>query len=178
MTDKVPSSVIKAAKKIKLLLLDVDGVLTDGRLYYGNNGEEMKAFNIQDGLGIKLLQRAEVQVGIITGRVSTLLERRATELGIHPVVQGREDKLTALQELMQTMDINLDEIAFVGDDLPDLAVIRRVGLGITPANGNSALSSQAHWQTSNRGGDGAVREVAEMILYAQNKLPTILAAYQ
>mgnify|MGYP006077643163 CR=1 FL=1 len=135
MTDKVPSSVIKAAKKIKLLLLDVDGVLTDGRLYYGNNGEEMKAFNIQDGLGIKLLQRAEVQVGIITGRVSTLLERRATELGIHPVVQGREDKLTALQELMQTMDINLDEIAFVGDDLPDLAVIRRVGLGITPANG-------------------------------------------
>ena len=178
MTDKVPSSVIKAAKKIKLLLLDVDGVLTDGRLYYGNNGEEMKAFNIQDGLGIKLLQRAEVQVGIITGRVSTLLERRATELGIHPVVQGREDKLTALQELMQTMDINLDEIAFVGDDLPDLAVIRRVGLGITPANGNSALSSQAHWQTSKRGGDGAVHEVAEMILYAQNKLPTILAAYQ
>ena len=178
MTDKVPSSVIKAAKKIKLLLLDVDGVLTDGRLYYGNNGEEMKAFNIQDGLGIKLLQRAEVQVGIITGRVSNLVERRATELGIHPVVQGREDKLTALQELMQTMDINLDEIAFVGDDLPDLAVIRRVGLGITPANGNSALSSQAHWQTSKRGGDGAVREVAEMILYAQNKLPTILAAYQ
>ena len=93
-------------------------------------------------------------------------------------MQGREDKLTALQELMQTMDINLDEIAFVGDDLPDLAVIRRVGLGITPANGNSALSSQAHWQTSKRGGDGAVREVAEMILCAQNKLPTILAAYQ
>lgn len=178
MADKVPSSVTKAAKKIKLLLLDVDGVLTDGRLYYGNNGEEMKAFNIQDGLGIKLLQRAEVQVGIITGRASALLERRASELGIHPVVQGREDKLIALQELMQTMEINLDEIAFVGDDLPDLAVIRRVGLGITPANGNSALSSQAHWQTSKRGGDGAVREVAEMILRAQNKLPSILAAYQ
>jgi len=178
MTDKVPSSVIEAAKKIKLLLLDVDGVLTDGRLYYGNSGEEMKAFNIQDGLGIKLLQRAEVQVGIITGRVSALLERRATELGIHPIVQGREDKLTALQELMQAMAINLDEIAFVGDDLPDLAVIRRVGLGITPANGSSMLSSQAHWQTSKRGGDGAVREVAEMILGAQNKLPSILAAYQ
>ena len=178
MTDKVPSSVIKAAKKIKLLLLDVDGVLTDGRLYYGNSGEEIKAFNIQDGLGIKLLQRAEVQVGIITGRVSALLERRATELGIHPIVQGREDKLTALQELMQTMAINLDEIAFVGDDLPDLAVIRRVGLGITPANGSSMLSSQTHWQTSKQGGDGAVREVAEMILGAQNKLPYILAAYQ
>jgi 3-deoxy-D-manno-octulosonate 8-phosphate phosphatase (KDO 8-P phosphatase) len=178
MADNIPSSVIEAAKKIKLLLLDVDGVLTDGRLYYGNSGEEMKAFNIQDGLGIKLLQRAEVQVGIITGRVSSLLEHRATELGIHPVVQGREDKLTALQELMQTMDINLDEVAFVGDDLPDLAVIRQVGLGITPANGSSTLSSQAQWQTSKRGGDGAVREVAEMILYAQNKLPSILATYQ
>ena len=93
MGDSVPAAVITAAKKIKLLLLDVDGVLTDGRLYYGNSGEEMKAFNIQDGLGIKLLQQGGVQVGIITGRVSALLQRRADELGIDPVVQGREDKL-------------------------------------------------------------------------------------
>ena len=92
----VANAVIESAKKIKLLLLDVDGVLTDGRLYYGNSGEEMKAFNIQDGLGIKLLQQGDIQVGIITGRVSALLQRRADELGINPVVQGREDKLTAL----------------------------------------------------------------------------------
>ena len=111
MGDSVPAAVITAAKKIKLLLLDVDGVLTDGRLYYGNSGEEMKAFNIQDGLGIKLLQQGGVQVGIITGRVSALLQRRADELGIDPVVQGREDKLTALNELLQTMDITMDEIA-------------------------------------------------------------------
>jgi 3-deoxy-D-manno-octulosonate 8-phosphate phosphatase (KDO 8-P phosphatase) len=169
---------MESAKKIKLLLLDVDGVLTDGRLYYGNSGEEMKAFNIQDGLGIKLLQQGNVQVGIITGRVSALLQRRADELGISPVVQGREDKLTALNELLQTMDISLDEIAFMGDDLPDLAVIRRVGLGITPANGSATLAQQAHWQTTRRGGDGAVREVAEMILGAQGSLDSILAAYQ
>jgi len=174
----VANAVIESAKKIKLLLLDVDGVLTDGRLYYGNSGEEMKAFNIQDGLGIKLLQQGNVQVGIITGRVSALLQRRADELGISPVVQGREDKLTALNELLQTMDISLDEIAFMGDDLPDLAVIRRVGLGITPANGSATLAQQAHWQTTRRGGDGAVREVAEMILGAQGSLDSILAAYQ
>lgn len=170
--------VIEAAKKIKLLLLDVDGVLTDGRLYYGNSGEEMKAFNIQDGLGIKLLQQGGIQVGIITGRVSALLQRRADELDINPVVQGREDKLTALNELLETMDIALQEIAFMGDDLPDLAVIRRVGLGITPANGSTTLVQQAHWQTSTSGGSGAVREVAEMILSAQGKLDSILAAYQ
>ncbi|MBT5387551.1 MAG: HAD-IIIA family hydrolase [Porticoccaceae bacterium] len=178
MTDSAPDTVIEAAKKIKLLLLDVDGVLTDGRLYYGNSGEEMKAFNIQDGLGIKLLQKAGVQVGIITGRVSALLQRRADELSISPVVQGREDKLTALNELLQTMDIAMDEIAFVGDDLPDLAVILRVGLGITPANGSTTLAKQASWQTNRRGGDGAVREVAEMILEAQGKLDTLLASYQ
>jgi 3-deoxy-D-manno-octulosonate 8-phosphate phosphatase (KDO 8-P phosphatase) len=175
--DSVPVSVIESAKKIKLLLLDVDGVLTDGRLYYGNSGEEMKAFNIQDGLGIKLLQKGGVQVGIITGRVSQLLQRRADELGIDPVIQGREDKLTALNELLQNHAIQMDEIAFVGDDLPDLAVIRRVGLGITPANGSTANASDAHWQTDKRGGDGAVREVAEMILQAQGKLQSLVAEF-
>jgi 3-deoxy-D-manno-octulosonate 8-phosphate phosphatase (KDO 8-P phosphatase) len=107
--------VIEAAKRIKLLLVDVDGVLTDGRLYYGNNGEELKAFDIQDGLGIKLLQRGGVQVGIITGRVSTLLQRRADELGMEPVVQGREDKLTALNELLLNIHVEMHEIAFIGD---------------------------------------------------------------
>ena len=174
----IPSKITTAAKRIKLLLLDVDGVLTDGRLYYGNSGEEMKAFNIQDGLGIKLLQQGNVQVGIITGRVSALLQRRANELGINPIIQGREDKLTALDELLETMDIAMDEIAFMGDDLPDLAVVQRVGLGITPAKGSSTLKQQAQWQTTNRGGHGAVREVAEMILRAQGSLDSILAAYR
>jgi 3-deoxy-D-manno-octulosonate 8-phosphate phosphatase (KDO 8-P phosphatase) len=170
--------VIEAAKRIKLLLVDVDGVLTDGRLYYGNNGEELKAFDIQDGLGIKLLQRGGVQVGIITGRVSTLLQRRADELGMEPVVQGREDKLTALNELLLNIHVEMHEIAFIGDDLPDLAVINRVGLGITVGNGNAAVAAKAKWQTSRCGGNGAVREAAEMILAAQGKLDDALAAYQ
>lgn len=173
-----PSAIIEAAKNIKLVLLDVDGVLTDGRLYYGNSGEELKAFDIQDGLGIKLLQRGGVKVGIITGRRSALLQRRAEELAISPLVQGREDKWLALNEMMQDLGVSLEEIAFVGDDLPDLAVIKRVGLGITPANGSHIVASQADWQTKNSGGDGAVREIAELILSAQDKLESILAAYQ
>ncbi|MDG0969021.1 MAG: HAD hydrolase family protein [Porticoccaceae bacterium] len=171
-------AVIKAAKKIKLLLLDVDGVLTDGKLYYGNSGEELKAFNIQDGLGIKLLQQGNIQVGIITGRVSGLLQRRADELGINPVIQGREDKLTALEELLQSTEFDLNEIAFVGDDLPDLAVINKVGLGLTVANASSTLALKADYQTKNYGGDGAVREIAELILAAQDKLNDILEQYR
>ena len=173
-----PSAIIEAAKNIKLVLLDVDGVLTDGRLYYGNSGEELKAFDIQDGLGIKLLQKGGVKVGIITGRFSALLQRRAEELAISPLVQGHEDKWLALNEMMQDLGVSLEEIAFVGDDLPDLAVIKRVGLGITPANGSHIVASQADWQTKNSGGDGAVREIAELILSAQDKLESILAAYQ
>ena len=178
MNENYPSNVLKSAQKIKLLLLDVDGVLTDGKLYYGNSGEELKAFDIQDGLGIKLLQSAGIKVGIITGRSSDLVKRRAKELSIDPVIQGREDKLTALNELLKDMNFNLEEIAFVGDDLPDLAVVRRVGLGITPANGNHILASQALWQTKKSGGNGAVREIAELILIAQGKLESLLASYQ
>lgn len=178
MNENYPLTVIKAAQKIKLILLDVDGVLTDGRLYYGNDGEEFKAFDIQDGLGIKLLQKGGIEVGIITGRTSKLLTRRTEELDIELVVQGREDKLTALNEILKGRAIDLKEIAFVGDDLPDLAVISRVGLGITPANGNHIVASQALWQTKKAGGQGAVREVAELILNAQGKLEALLAPYQ
>ncbi len=163
------AEIIAAAKKIKWLLLDVDGVLTDGRLYYGNNGEELKAFDIQDGLGIKLLQKAGIQVAIITGRSSALVDRRAKELGIAPVVQGREDKLTALTELQQSHPMALEEIAYIGDDLPDLAVICRVGLGITPANGRPQIVARAALQTTAAGGHGAVREIADLLLEAQGQ---------
>ena len=170
-------AIITAAKNIKLLLLDVDGVLTDGKLYYGNSGEELKAFNIQDGLGIKLLQQGGIQVGIITGRVSTLLQRRADELGINPVIQGREDKLTALRELLENQNLGLHQIAFMGDDLPDLSAINLVGLGITVANASSTLATKADWQTLRPGGDGAVREAAEMILKAQGKFDTLVERF-
>ena len=172
---------LNRAKVIRLLLLDVDGVLTDGSLYYGNNGEELKAFNIQDGLGIKLLQRNGIQVGIITGRSSILLTRRAAELGIELVVQGREDKLAALKETLketqEDQNYQMNEIAFLGDDLPDVAVIRQVGLGVAVANAREFVVQNAHWQTSTKGGHGAVRELAEMILQAQNKLDSTLSDY-
>ena len=169
LSDCYSPEIIAAAKKIRWLVLDVDGVLTDGRLYYGNNGEELKAFNIQDGLGIKLLQKAGIGVAVITGRSSALVDRRARELGINPVVQGREDKLTALQELQALHPMALEEIAYIGDDLPDLAVIRRVGLGITPANGRPHIAAHAVIQTNAAGGHGAVREIADLLISAQGQ---------
>jgi|TARA_B110000503_G_scaffold44662_1_gene72930 3-deoxy-D-manno-octulosonate 8-phosphate phosphatase (KDO 8-P phosphatase) len=173
--------VLNRAKSIRLLLLDVDGVLTDGRLYFGNNGEELKAFNIQDGLGIKLLQRNGVEVGIITGRSSALVARRAEELGIKLVIQGREDKLAALEEALRDDKENhcyeMQEIAFLGDDLPDLAVISRVGLGVAVADAHKFVAKHSHWQTSEKGGYGAVRELAELILQAKNTLDSILLDY-
>jgi len=166
-----------AAKKIRMLVLDVDGVLTDGSIYYSNSGDELKAFNIQDGLGIKLLQGADIEVAIITGRSSHLLSRRTNELGIDRVIQGREDKLTALNELLADDRYTMDEIAYMGDDLPDLAVIRRVGLGMAVANANPTVVEHADWQSSRDGGCGAVREAAEFILKAQDKFEHAIEAF-
>lgn len=165
------------ARAIKLLVLDVDGVLTDGRLWFGNSGEELKAFNIQDGLGVKLLQRGGVQVAIITGRQSALVARRAGELGIEHLVQGREDKLQALEELCARLGLALTEVAYMGDDLPDLAAIRRAGLGITVANGHHFVAEHAAYRTQRCGGEGAVREACELILRAQGRLAALLDQY-
>jgi len=169
--------ITKLASSIKLLLLDVDGVLTDGKLYFGNNGEELKAFNIYDGLGIKLLQRSGVQVGIVTGRQSQLVARRAADLGIQIVVQGREDKLLAIHELQKQHKMDLSEIAYMGDDLPDLTAIRNVGLGMTVANASSVIKKQAKWISTCSGGNGAVREACELIMAAQGSLEKILHQY-
>lgn len=166
-----------AAQNIRLLLLDVDGVLTDGRLYYGDDGHEFKAFNIKDGLGIKLLQRGGVEVGIITARKSSLLDRRCKELGVAMVIQGREDKLAALNELLDESPLDLAQVAFMGDDLPDLAVIRRVGLSMTVADANHVLIENTLWQSKYPGGSGAVREAAEFILTSQNKLEQLVSSY-
>lgn len=168
---------IQKALEIKLLVVDVDGVLTDGRLWYGNSGEELKAFHIQDGLGIKFLLRAGVEVGIITGRRSALVARRAKELGIRHVVQGREDKLVALETMRAELGIELQHIAYVGDDLPDLSAIRAVGLGVAVANAMPVVAQHADYKTIRNGGDGAVREVCDLILQAQQKLDGIIEHY-
>ncbi len=167
--------IVEKAKSIKLLVLDVDGVLTDGKLYFSNSGDEMKTFSTLDGQGIKMLQQSGVAVAIITGRESALVKRRAENLGIKHIVQGREDKLLALEELKSTLAVDYPEIAFLGDDLPDLAPIRKVKLGMTVANGHSFVVEHADWQTSARGGEGAVREACELIMRAQG---TLLEAWE
>ncbi len=165
------------ASRIKLLLLDVDGVLTDGRLYFSNQGDEFKTFSTLDGHGIKMLQKSGVKVGIITGRTSNLVAKRAGDLGIQILIQGREDKWDALQEILQVHPVDLDEIAFMGDDWPDLTVMCRVGLALTPANGHSSVVERSHWQSQARGGEGAVREACDMLMKAQNTFDAILKLY-
>lgn len=166
------------APAIKLLALDVDGVLTDGSVTYSNLGDETKSFNIKDGLGIKLAQRAGIEVVIITGRTSKLLERRASELGIEKLVQGREDKLTALNTLIEPMNIGLNECAYMGDDLPDLSAIHSVALGTCPADAVPDVRETADWVSSQAGGRGAVRELIEAILRARGDWDKLLETYR
>ena len=149
---------------IKLLVLDVDGVMTDGKVTYTSDGQELKSFNIKDGVGIKRVQQAGIQTAIITGRVSPMVARRATELGIHHVIQGREDKLTALKELLRSVAIELHEVAYIGDDLPDVDAIAKTGLCACPKNAVSAVVSEADWVASHNGGEGCVREFCDYLL--------------
>jgi 3-deoxy-D-manno-octulosonate 8-phosphate phosphatase (KDO 8-P phosphatase) len=165
------------AKPIRLLALDVDGVLTDGKLYFGNDGEELKAFSTLDGQGIKLLQTAGIAVAIFTARSSTLVSNRAANLGIRNVLQGCQNKLAALQTLQTQLAIPMEHTAYVGDDLPDLACIRRVGLGMAVSNAHASVKQHAAGITLAAGGDGAVREVCDLILQAQGRYDSALAPY-
>jgi 3-deoxy-D-manno-octulosonate 8-phosphate phosphatase (KDO 8-P phosphatase) len=167
----------RLALPIKLLLMDVDGVLTNGHIIYGNNGEEFKAFNIKDGLGIKLLREQGIETGIITGRQSSLVERRASELGIATVIQGREDKLVAVREVADAQQLDLQEIAYIGDDLPDLPAITHSGLGMSVNDGHTRVKQAADWVSSCNGGEGAVREACEFILASQDLLENSLQKY-
>jgi len=162
---------------VRLLVLDVDGVLTDGSLYYTSAGEEVKAFDIQDGLGIKLLQGGNVGVAIVTGRRSPMVERRARELGIAHLVQGAEDKLSAYLHLLAEIGLDAASTACMGDDLPDVPLLRRCALGITVPAAPEAVKASAHLITQRHGGRGAVREACEVILAAQDKLDRAMEPY-
>jgi 3-deoxy-D-manno-octulosonate 8-phosphate phosphatase (KDO 8-P phosphatase) len=165
------------AAAVTLLALDVDGVLTDGRITYSATGEELKSFDIKDGLGIKLLQRAGVEVAIITGRRSAMVERRAAELGIETIVQGREDKLRALQELCEERGHTLAQCAYMGDDLPDLGAVKAAGIGLSVADGAAAVRAVADWVSRREGGRGAVREACEALLEARGQRDELEARY-
>ncbi len=155
------------AQKIELLALDVDGVLTDGRLYFHADGSETKTFHTQDGHRLKLLQQSGIKIALITGRESPMVTRRAVALGIEHIIQGRDDKLAALQELMNQLGLDFFQVAYCGDDLPDLAAIHLAGLGISVPNAPPYIQDAADWVTQTPGGFGAVREICDRLLEAR-----------
>lgn len=169
--------ILERAKKIKLVVFDVDGVLTDGSLFYGDNGEEYKAFYAKDGLGMKLLMRTGVQIGIITARSSNLVKHRMNSLGIEHLYQGRLDKLNAFDDLIKKLNLSYEQTAFVGDDVVDLPVMNKVGLSVTVKDAHPLVIDNAHWQTPLNGGRGAARNVCELIMQAQNTLDEQLNSF-
>ncbi len=165
-------------QQIKLLLLDVDGVLTDGAIIYDDSNKEIKMFNVKDGMGIRLLMDNNIQVGIVTGRTSPVLRHRCKNLGITNIFDGIHNKAKALEKIMTQTGKTTDEIAFVGDDLPDIPIMNRVGLSIAVADAHEHVRKQADMVTSAAGGKGAVREVCEVILKANRLWEKILNNYK
>jgi 3-deoxy-D-manno-octulosonate 8-phosphate phosphatase (KDO 8-P phosphatase) len=151
-------------RAIKCLAVDVDGVLTDGKIYISSHGEEMRAFHVQDGLGIHQLLQAGIEVAVISSRNSPLVTHRMQELGVKHVFQGEKNKLVAFEALLKKLNLPAAAIAFVGDDLPDIPVMQQAGMAIAVANAVNAVKQIAHWQTTCRGGEGAIREICDIIL--------------
>ncbi|MEO8401279.1 MAG: HAD family hydrolase [Gammaproteobacteria bacterium] len=170
-------TLVQKAKKIRLVIFDVDGILTTGKLFYGNNGIELKAFHVYDGIGLKMLQQSGVTVAIITARQSEAVTKRMQDLKINHVYQGQSDKLIAYQELKQKLNLEDEQIAFVGDDLPDLPILRRTGLSITVPNAPVIMQEYTNLVTHTRGGYGAAREVCELIMRAQGTFQGLVDAY-
>ncbi|WP_442915392.1 KdsC family phosphatase [Marinobacter sp. OP 3.4] len=165
-----PDDALARAREIALLALDVDGVMTDGSLLFSASGDELKAFNILDGLGLKQAMAAGIEVAVITGRQSPLTERRMTSLGITTLLQGREDKIAALREIMAGRQLQPAQVAYIGDDLQDLAAIRYAGFGVTVPNGHWFVRQHADFCTRAAGGSGAVRELTDLLLSARGHL--------
>ncbi|ANI30254.1 3-deoxy-D-manno-octulosonate 8-phosphate phosphatase [Yersinia entomophaga] len=166
----VTADVMQRAAKIRLLICDVDGVMSDGLIFMGNDGEELKSFNVRDGYGIRCLLTSGIEVAIITGRSAKLLEDRAKTLGITHLYQGQPNKLLAYGELLDTLSCQPEEVAYIGDDLIDWPVMAQVGLSVAVADAHPLLLPKAHYVTRINGGRGAVRELCDLILLAQDKL--------
>ena len=173
----LPADIRERAARIKLAVFDVDGVLTDGKLWYTADGHELKAFNVHDGLGLKRLLVNGIEVAIITARLSHVVTERMAELGVAHVYQDQKDKRACLEQLLHALHLSADQVAYTGDDLPDLAPMQHVGLAIAPADAHAWVSERAHWRTRAGGGCGAAREVCDLILAAQGKAEAELAAF-
>lgn len=175
MNDSI--SLLERAKRIKLLVLDVDGVLTDGKLFFDDQGREYKCFHARDGHGIKLLRQTGVEVAVISGRQSNSVALRMQSLGVEQVYQGHEHKLSAFEEILNHLSLSAEEAAHVGDDVLDLPIMIRAGLSIAVNDAHYAVKDYAHWCTELPGGQGAVREVCDFIMQAQGHLNGLLQVY-
>ncbi|MGE5336218.1 MAG: KdsC family phosphatase [Gemmatimonadota bacterium] len=165
------------AAQVRLVILDVDGVMTDGRLHFGPQGEALKVFDVRDGLGVKLLREAGITVAILSSRRSEIVDARARELGITHVIQGEADKHAGFERLLSATGTTPAQCAFMGDDWPDLKVLARVGLAAAVADAAPEVRRVAHWQAPAAGGRGAVRQLAEFILRAQGRFDAALARH-
>jgi 3-deoxy-D-manno-octulosonate 8-phosphate phosphatase (KDO 8-P phosphatase) len=168
---------VARAAKVRLFIFDVDGVLTDGSLNYGAQGELMKTFNVHDGLGIKLLQESGVKTAIISARITPITNARAKDLGIDYVHQGGHDKLAPFQALLKELGLVEEQVAFIGDDVVDLPLLRRVGFSVSVPNGRKEARQHAHYITEAAGGHGAVREACEFVLHAQGSYDRVMAQF-
>lgn len=177
-TMDIPASLLEKLRPLRLLVLDVDGVLTDGSLlFHPHKKEESKAFSTQDGQGLKLLQASGVELAIITGRSSKVVQKRAKSLGIQQLLMGREDKITALAEILHKLNLDWHQVGYCGDDLPDLAAIRKAGFGATVANAPTYIQQYSDYTTHKSGGQGAVRELTDLIMHAQGTWSECLNHY-
>lgn len=173
----VTPKILAKAKSLKLLILDVDGVLTDGRLFFDDKGKEYKFFHARDGHGIKLLRQTGVEVAVISGRKSKSVALRMKNLGIEHVYQGHENKISAFNEVLEKLAIKPEQAAHVGDDLLDLPIMTRVGFAVAVKDANFAVKQYADWCTQTEGGQGAVREVCDLIMQAQGTFEGVLQDY-
>lgn len=164
------SNIIYKFGKAKLLALDVDGVFSNGNIFMGNNGEELKAFNTLDGYGIKSMLSIGIQVAIITGRNSKIVEDRMSSLGVSLIIQGQEDKREAVKKLREHFELKKEQVVSMGDDMPDLGMFMESSMGVSVPNGHPYVKNQAEYVTRTKGGEGAVRELCDLILLANNKL--------
>jgi 3-deoxy-D-manno-octulosonate 8-phosphate phosphatase (KDO 8-P phosphatase) len=165
------------AARIKLMIFDVDGILTDGSLHFGPEGEVIKTFNVLDGHGIKMLQQSGVQVAIISARQSPIVLKRATDLGIRHVQQGIHDKRSAFEQLLKETSLSADVCGFIGDDVIDLPILMRVGFAASVPNGHAEVRSRVHYVTQASGGRGAAREICDLVLRAQGNYEAAMALY-
>ncbi|ARD23881.1 MULTISPECIES: 3-deoxy-manno-octulosonate-8-phosphatase KdsC [Shewanella] len=168
----VSDDIWQRAKKIKLLICDVDGVFSDGRIYLSNAGEELKAFHTRDGYGIRSILTSGISVAVITGRKSAIVENRMTALGVSHIYQGVDDKLTPFKELLSIYNVTPDEVAYIGDDMVDLPVMKEVGLAVCVADGHPYVKQHCQMITRINGGNGALRELTDLLLVSQDKFET------